>query len=122
MWPAALSLTHVAFGCLGAAQCGILVFFFLQVNAMIGRCFVSVSICFKECAGGTAMSKVVVFALAILEAGGTYVPCDERLPWPRVSYMLTMSSAKLLIAGGEVEVWQRCFKTYYLNLNEHESS
>lgn len=77
--------------------------FFLQANAMIGRCFVSVSICFKECAGGTAMSKVVVFALAILEAGGTYVPCDERLPWPRVSYMLTMSSAKLLIAGGEVE-------------------
>ncbi len=49
------------------------------------------------------MSKVVVFALAILEAGGTYVPCDERLPWPRVSYMLTMSSAKLLIAGGEVQ-------------------
>ena len=87
---------------------------------MIGRCFVS--ICFKEFAGGTAMSKVVVFALAILEAGGTYVPCDERLPWPRVSYMLTMSSAKLLIAGGEVEVWQRCFKTYYPNLNEHESS
>ena len=49
------------------------------------------------------MSKVVVFALAILEAGGTYVPCDERLPWPRVSYMLTMSSAKLLIAGGEFQ-------------------
>jgi len=45
--------------------------------------------------------EVVVLALAILQAGGTYVPCDERLPWPRVLYMLTLSSAKLVIAGSK---------------------
>ena len=49
----------------------------------------------------TRCNEVVVLALAILEAGGVYLPCDDRLPWARVSYMLTVASAQLLVAGEE---------------------
>ncbi|CAK8988391.1 unnamed protein product [Durusdinium trenchii] len=42
---------------------------------------------------------VVITALAILETGGIYVPCDERLPWGRVANMVSLAAVKVLVAG-----------------------
>ena len=43
--------------------------------------------------------QVVVSALAILTIGGVYVPCDDRLPWPRVQCMAEDAGVTLILAG-----------------------
>lgn len=57
---------------------------------------------------------VIVCALAVLQAGGAYLPCDESLPFQRVSYMLEVSGTRLLLAddrrlsevpAGSLESW-----------------
>lgn len=48
---------------------------------------------------GFSLPKVVITALAILETGGIYVPCDERLPWGRVANMVSLAAVKVLVAG-----------------------
>ncbi|WP_256256902.1 AMP-binding protein, partial [Pseudomonas agarici] len=54
---------------------------------------------------GVAMSRsaqMVVALLAVLKAGGTYVPLDPDYPAERVAYMLKDSGAKVLLTEREL--------------------
>ena len=57
--------------------------------------------------------EMVVAMLAVLKAGGAFLPIDEKLPYNRISYMLSDSETKLLITDKalpeEIEFEGKCF-------------
>ena len=75
---------------------------------------VIVSICLERSVGA------VVSVLAVLKAGGAYLPLDPAYPEDRLAYMLENSRAALLIT--EPEVWQdRPAAARRLSLREFEA-
>ena len=47
--------------------------------------------------------EVIVSILAVLKAGGTYIPIDPNFPKERIDYMLDSSNAKLLLTEKKIE-------------------
>lgn len=73
----------------------------------------------KECIVGIMMShstELVIGILAVLKAGGTYIPIDHNYPVDRVNYMLEDSQSRVLLvnsdANEEIE-----YKGKILNVN-----
>ncbi|MGG4217920.1 non-ribosomal peptide synthase/polyketide synthase [Paenibacillus jamilae] len=63
---------------------------------------------------------MIVGTLAILKAGGSYVPIDPQYPEDRIRYMLEDSGAKLLVA--QQDLLDRCyFDGQIVNLNDKAS-
>ncbi|ELR72263.1 Long-chain-fatty-acid--CoA ligase [Fulvivirga imtechensis AK7] len=70
-------------------------------------------------------TEMVVAMLAILKAGGCYLPIDPGYPHERIKYMLQDSGAKLVLSNMESlalkEIMERVTNTSVVSLNDTES-
>jgi amino acid adenylation domain-containing protein len=51
--------------------------------------------------------EMIIMLLAIVKAGATYLPIDNKLPHKRISYMLSDADAKFLILSDELELEEK---------------
>ena len=95
---------------------------YAEVNAranQLAHCLVASGVC-----AGTAVAvlsdkrpELYIALLAVLKAGGCYVPIDPTLPAARVAVILQQSAAKLMLAESTIETLQQLppVKTLHLD-------
>jgi amino acid adenylation domain-containing protein len=74
-----------------------------------------------ECLVGLCMersSEVLIALLAILKAGGAFVPLDPAYPLERLHYMLEMTRARVIITQQHLKEHLRFFDTHVLCLQD----
>ena len=62
-------------------------------------------------------SKFILSAIAVMKAGGTYIPVDTLTPQKRLEYIYNNSNAKYLITTTQHEVPACCNKIYFESYN-----
>lgn len=61
--------------------------------------------------------EMIISILAVLKAGGAYIPIDPEYPLDRINYMLQDSKASLLLTTKNVESIVDCNKIIYVDLD-----
>ncbi|MCA9968408.1 MAG: AMP-binding protein, partial [Anaerolineales bacterium] len=63
-------------------------------------------------------AEILISALAIMKAGGAYLPIDPEYPQPRIDFMLADSDAKWLLSQAELREKAGAFAGAWLDVHD----